>query len=571
MTQPFYKVREVTDIRDLVRQSAELYADLPAFEVKADRGEIKIKTFAKYMRDINRLGTALVSMGYKDQKIAVAGKNCYEWFTTYMAVVCGVGVIVPIDKELLITEIKNILSTAEVKLLVCDRAFYKKIAAARSELDPELKIVIFDQKEDTEETLSYSKLKTKGKKLLECGNTEYLDAVINPEDVCSLLFTSGTTGASKAVMLCHRNICSDVMLAMQVIKVYANDKGLTILPAHHTYEALVSLFVYCYMGVCLAFCDGLRYIAKNFKEYSPTVFCCVPLLLENVHSKIMKSIKEKKNGERMFRFAKAAVKAGDKVKINLRKMFFSEIQAVFGGRLRLVIVGAAPVPADILEDFTLFGVQVVCGYGLTECSPLVICNNDKVITCDSIGVPLPEVEVKIINKEPETGIGELCIRGPMVMKGYYKNPEETARVIDEDNFFHTGDLGYCDRRGLYYITGRCKNVIVTKNGKNIYPEEVESYLSNSPYIAECLVREGIKDGEAVVQADVFPDFDAISAYLCKENPSAGEIESLIESAVGEANEHLASYKRIKKIKIRNTEFEKTSTKKIRRFSEANLK
>ncbi len=571
MTQPYYKVREITDIRDLVRQSAELYADLPAFEVRADKGEIKIKTFAKYLRDINRLGTALVSMGLKGCKIAVAGKNSYEWFTTYMAVVCGVGVIVPIDKELLINEIRNIITTADVKLLVCDRAFYKKIVDEKNSFAPDMMIVLTDAKEDTEDTLSFSKIKTLGKKLLESGNTGYIDSVIDPEDVCSLLFTSGTTGASKAVMLCHRNICSDVMLARQVIDVKTSDRGLSILPAHHTYEALVSLFVLCYSGCCVAFCDGLRYVAKNFKDYSPTVFCCVPLLLENVHSKIMKNIREKKNGERMFRFAKAAVKAGDKLKINLRKMFFSEIQAVFGGNLRLVIVGAAPVPADILEDFTLFGVQVVCGYGLTECSPLVICNNDRVITCDSIGVPLPEVEVKIINKEPETGIGEICLKGPMVMKGYYKNEEETDKVIDENGFFHTGDLGYCDKNGYYYITGRCKNVIVTKNGKNIYPEEVESYLYNNPYIAECLVREGIKDGEAVVQADIFPNFDAISAFLGKENPSASEISLLIDSAVNEANEHLASYKRIKKVKIRNTEFEKTSTKKIRRFSEANLK
>ncbi len=566
MTEPFYKVREFSDLREMLRQSVEIYGDKTLFEVKDDKGSIYGISYNKFQKDVNSVGTMLCASGLKGCRIAVAGQNAYEWILSYMATVCGTGVIVPIDKELLFDDVNSILKTAEVKLIFCDKSFLKKLSENRDKLDNGIKIVCFKQEEDNDFSLSFDNFRRNGRKLVKEGDTSFISAEIDPEAMCSLLFTSGTTGTSKGVMLCHRNFCTDVQHTMEVVKIYPDDKGISILPLHHTYECTIMMFMGIYSGGIAAFCDGLKYVVKNLKEYSPTVFVSVPLLLEKVHKTIMKKIEKKKNGMKIFNFAKKTVKLGNKLGINLSRVFFKEIQEVFGGRLRLIIVGAAPMNPRIIEDFAAFGIQIIYGYGLTECSPLVICNNDRLHLSESIGVPLPGVEVKIINKEPETGIGEICIRGPMVMLGYYNNPEETAKVIDEDGFFHTGDLGYVNERGEYFITGRSKNVIVTKNGKNIYPEEIEYHLAQNKYIEECLVVEGKdKNGEPVVEADVYPNLEEIKDSLGKDNVTESDIMSIIGKAIDETNRKLPSYKHVIKLKIRETEFIKNTTSKIQRF------
>ncbi len=566
MTEPFYKAREFSDLREMLIQSVELYGDKTLFEVKDDKGAIYGISYNKFLKDVNSVGTMLCSIGVKGSRIAVAGQNCYDWILSYYATVCGVGVIVPIDKELLFDDINNIIDTAEVKLIFCDKEFLKKLSENRSQLSADIKIVCFKQDEDNDFSLSFENFRKNGRKLVKEGDTSYTSAVIDHEVMCSLLFTSGTTGMSKGVMLCHRNFCTDVQHTMEVVKIFPEDKGISILPLHHTYECTIMMFMGIYSGGVAAFCDGLKYVVKNFKEYSPTVFVSVPLLLEKVHKTIMKRIEKKKNGMALFNLGKKTVKLGSKIGLDLRRLFFKEIQDVFGGKMRLIIVGAAAMKPQIIEDFAAFGIQIIYGYGLTECSPLVICNNDRLHLSDSIGVPLPGVEVKVINKEPETGIGELCIRGPMVMLGYYNNPEETDKVIDEEGFFHTGDLGYVNERGEFFITGRSKNVIVTKNGKNIYPEEIEYHLGQNKFVEECLVLEG-KDinGEPVVEADVYPNFDEIKEKLGKNDVSESDVFGIINQAVEEINRKLPSYKHVIKLKIRETEFIKNTTAKIQRF------
>lgn len=565
LTKTFYDVREIKDLRDMLAQSVKLYGDRPAFEVKSANGEHYEITYNRYQNEIKAVGTALVDMGLSGEKIAVSGDNSYEWCLSYMATVTGVGVIVPIDKELLFDDINNILNTADVKLIFCDRKIYRKIMDRKDELKKDLTVILIHEHIDG--ITNITDLIEKGQKLLDGGDTRFLDAEIDPNAMCSLLFTSGTTGMSKGVMLCHRNFCSEVMAAMGVIKILPDDCGISMLPLHHTYESTIILFFAPYCGAKVTFCDGFKYVLKNMKEFNPSVFVAVPLLLETVHRRLMKAVKAKPHGETLFKVGKVLVKAASKVGIDLKKVFFKEIIDTFGGNMRLIICGAAPINPQILKDFEAFGIQIIFGYGLTECAPLAIINHDKLHMAESVGVPIPGSEAKIINPDPETGVGEICVKGDMVMLGYYKNPEETAKVIDNDGWFHTGDLGYVDKKGHYYISGRSKNVIVTNNGKNIYPEELEYHLSTDIRVGESIVIEDENSkGEPIVAARIFPNFEELKdRYGKDENEfSDDELHDIMEEVVDSVNEKLPPYKKIVDFKIRRTEFIKNTTSKILR-------
>lgn len=567
MSKPFYKVRELKDLKDMLAQSVELYGDKPAFEVKTKKGEHYEITFKRYQHEINAVGTALIEMGLKNEKIAVCGDNCYEWCLTYMATVNGVGVIVPIDKELHFEDINGILNIADVKLIFCDKRIYKILTENKELLKSDLCIVTMH--DETDGAFTVKDLIEKGEKLLKSGNTDYLDAEIDPDVMCSLLFTSGTTGTSKGVMLCHRNFCFEVMSAMSVVKISPEDCGISLLPLHHTFESSIILFFAAYCGAKVTFCEGFKYVLKNMKEFNPSVFVAVPLLLETVHRRLMKAIKAKPHGETLFKLGKIIVKAGKKVGLDLKNLFFKEIIDTFGGNMRLIICGAAPINPQILKDFDAIGIQIIFGYGLTECAPLAIINHDRLHLAESVGEPIPGSEAKIIDPDPTTGVGEICVKGDMVMLGYYNNPEETAKVLDSDGWFHTGDLGYVDKKGRYYISGRSKNVIVTSNGKNIYPEELEFHLSEDAIVGECLVigDENAK-GETIVAARIFPNFEEIKERFgkAKEDLTDKDLHEMMKNVVNSVNEKLPSYKKIVDFKIRKTEFEKTTTQKIKRNS-----
>ncbi len=559
----FYKVREIRDLRDLICQSAELYADRPAFEVKSKSGEHYEITFRQYNEDIKALGTALVDMGLKSEKIAVGGDNSYEWCLSYMATVTGTGVIVPIDKELLFDDINDILNVSDVKLFFCDKKMARKLNERKDELKKDLTIVLMHTAKE-EGVLNITDLVSKGKELLANGDTRFLDAEIDPDAMCSLLFNSGTTGMSKGVMLCHRNFCYEVMAAMKVIRIYPEDCGISLLPLHHTYESTIIMFFAPYCGAKVTFCDGFKYVLKNMKEFNPSVFVAVPLLLETVHRRLMKAVKAKPHGETLFKIGKVLVKAASKVGIDLKKVFFKEIIDTFGGNMRLIICGAAPINPQILKDFEAFGIQIIFGYGLTECAPLAILNHDKLHLAESVGEVIPGAEAKILNPD-ENGIGEICVKGDMVMLGYYNNPEETAKVIDKDGWFHTGDLGYMDKKGRFYISGRSKNVIVTSNGKNIYPEELEYHLGTDIRVGESLVLgDENKKGEIIVAARIHPNFEELSERYGKsaDEFSDDELHDIFEEVVDDVNSKLPSFKKITSFKIRRSEFIKTTTSKI---------
>lgn len=563
MSETFYQIRRITDFRDMLRQSARLFADRPAFMLKNAQGEYENILFPQFLRDVNALGSALFKMGLSGEKVAVMGRNSYQWCTTYFAVTCGVGVIVPIDKELPACDIANILKVSGAKAILYDEKCASKVREALDSLDEKITEISFEPSDDSE-ALDYNKVLKQGRALLDEGYNDYCSSSIDPEKMSNLLFTSGTTGMAKGVMLSQYNICSDITLLSGVVKIFPDDRLLSVLPLHHTYESM-AMVMSLYSGACIAFCEGLTRLVRNMQEVEPTVFVTVPLMLEKVHARIMRTVEKKRGGKLALNLGKAVTNAASAFGMNLNDKIFGEIKKNFGGKLRLIITGAAAMNPEVVKDFKSFGIPVYLGYGLTECSPLVIGNNDSLMLPDSVGVPLPKVEVKIINTD-SSGVGEICVKGPMVMLGYYNDPEATREVFDENGWFKTGDLGTVDENGCYRITGRSKNVIVTKNGKNIYPEEVEYYLNNSPLIEESLVVGEDEDDETYVTAKVFPNIDAITKKLKKTSVTAEEIRRAVNDVIKEVNKKLPSYKNIKKTVIRDSEFVKTTTQKIKRFA-----
>lgn len=569
-TKKFYDVRQIRDLKDLMAQTKKLYGERNAFEIKKrDKSGMKYITFNQYCEEIDALGTKLIDMGYKGKHIAVSANNCYEWCLSYMSVVNGTGVIVPIDKELLFPDINGILEISETELLFCDKHLLKVLE--RDKMNPDIKIVCFDYAEDEDGILSFAKLVEEGKKLVAAGDRRFIDAEIDPDKMSTLLFTSGTTGTAKGVMLCHRNFCFEVMSAMSILKISPDDCGISMLPLHHTYESTIILFFAPYCGAKVTFCDGFKYVLKNMKEFSPTVFVAVPLILETVHRRLMQRIKDKPHGEFLFKFGSKVCKVADKVGIDLKKVFFKEIQDAFGGNMRLIICGAAPIRPEILRDFEAFGIQILFGYGLTECAPLAVMNNDKLHLAESVGLALPDTQAKIIDPDPQTGVGELCVKGEMVMLGYYKNQQATDEVLDEEGFLHTGDLAKLDEKGRVYISGRIKNVIVTENGKNIYPEELEYHLTLNSVVNEAMVYADTNaKGETVVKASIFPDEEEVKAVLGKDSYTDEELNTLFSGVIKEVNHKLPQYKHIRGFSLRRKEFLKSSSKKILRFKAENF-
>lgn len=564
MTRPLYEVREFYTFRQLLTQSMAIYGKSPAFKVKNAVGQILDVSYNQYHDDVFSLGTALLSLGLKDCRIAVAGASSYKWCMSYMAVVCGAGVVVPTDKELLFADIKSILEVSESKAIIFDKKFGKKILDHRDELPSDLIYICMDLPEDDGDVLSFDALVKKGAQLIAEGNEEYINLEPDGNKLSVLLFTSGTTGMSKAVMLSARNICSDIMSIMGVVKINKGERIMSVLPIHHTYECTVTFLCCIYGGVTICFCEGVRYITKNLEEYKPDILIVVPLIIEKFYSRIQKALEKEKGAKAKIGVASKIYKAAKKFGVDTSDLFFKKIKDAFGGNIRLIISGAAGIDPKILEDMNKYGIRTFQGYGLTECSPIVICNSDKEGKHASIGRPIPGVEAKLINCD-ENGIGELCVKGPMVMLGYYKNEEATKAVFDYDGWFHTGDLARVDSDGYYYISGRSKNVIVTRNGKNIYPEELEALLMKEKVVKECMVvgSEGDKE-DTVVKARIFPDVSVISAETGNVNVTPEEIQKAVKKAVRNVNEQVVAYKAIKDIEIMEKEFAKTTTAKIKR-------
>ncbi len=565
--QAIYQTRQINNMKDMMVQSEKLFGSRNAFNIKDSSGKYYTKTYTQVKTEIDQMGTALIELGLKGERIAIISQNRHEWCTAYLCITGGVGVVVPLDRELPFHEVQNLIIRSGISAIFFSGKHRKDMEKLSQ--SSQIKYYIdMDAEEDDDNFLSYNKLLERGKELLADGNRSYIDATIDDEAMVALIFTSGTTDLAKGVMLSSKNICSDVRAVCSMLTIDETDSALSILPLHHTYECTAGFLVMMYNGCCLAFNEGLKHIVNNLQETKPTILMLVPLILENMHKKIMKQASSSVVGKiKMDTAISLCSFLYTALKIDIRKKVFKRVHAVFGGNVRLVICGAAAINPNVSNDLYSMGVRIVQGYGLTECAPIVAVNNDNGFRHDSAGKPLAGIEVKIDNADDD-GIGEIVIRGDNVMLGYYENELATKNVL-KNGWLYTGDLGYMDEEGYIYITGRKKNVIVTKNGKNIFPEEVEAYLAKSLYVKESLVwgRYDEESGETEVNVKIVPDIDEIKLRLGKDTISKEEVTKLIQSEIKEINKLMPLYKRIKDFTIREEEFAKTTTKKIKRYVE----
>lgn len=558
-----YVFREIRDLKQMMNSSAQLYGDKTGYMVKDRPGGPYIPiSYNQLKRDVDGLGTALLELGLKGKKVAVIGDNRYEWLVAHMAAVCGVGISVPLDKELPVDEVANLLNRSGASALVYSSKVERKVLQAVQQAPGVELLVSMDAREHSDSVKSMPQLIQHGQDLIEQGDHSYLNAEIDPNVMAILLFTSGTTGLAKGVMLSHKNICYNVYAMSQYVDVHEGNVGLSVLPMHHTYEQTCLQMTCLYQGCPIAYCEGLKYITKNMAEAKATVTIAVPLIYESMHRKVWKKAEQSGKADKM-RMGINISRRLSRLPLNrATKKLFKDVHSALGGHMSTLIVGGAAIDPKVVEDFNAMGFNMFQGYGMTECSPIITVNMDRYSKPASVGLPMPGTEVKLVDQD-ENGVGEIVCKSDSVMLGYYENEEETAKVL-KDGWLYTGDYGYFDEDGFLYISGRKKNVIVTKNGKNIFPEEVEFYLSKSPFIAEVVVRgkDDEKTGETIVWAEIFPDMEAIREQ--NGELSQDELKSLMKREIDAANDQMSTYKRVKRFKLRDTEFEKTTTKKIKR-------
>ena len=563
---PIYtSARKITDLKDMIYSGLELFADNPAFlEKSPETGKYETVYYKEYVEEIECLGTALMKLGLKDEKLSVTGENRYRWAVGYMAIVNGVGTVVPIDRLLPIHEIMNIVDRVNPAAIIYSGKKREEMEEVAKKSESVKYFIGMDLKpEDAKgKFLSYDALIEMGRQEIANGNREFLDAVIDPHAIRILLFTSATTSKSKAAMLSHHNLASNIMASVTVIYMDQNDRFLSLLPLHHTFECTAGFLLPVFMGASIAYCEGLKYITDNLKESGATIMMGVPLLFEGMYKKIWKKA-EASGSAGKLRFALKLSNFLMKLGIDKRKKLFHSIYDAVGPTIRMFISGAAAMTPEIAEFYRNIGISFYQGYGLTETSPVLSVNSDTVFIDASAGKAIPGVEVQIWEPNEE-GIGEIVAKGPNVFTGYLDEPELNKEVF-EGGYFHTGDMGYMDDDGFIFITGRKKSVIVTQNGKNIYPEEIELLINTYPFVIESMVYGHIIEGtkEELITAAVYPDPEAIEAEFGKSDPEF--IEAKVREMIREVNSKLVDYKKIKDVKIRNEEFVKTTTKKIKRY------
>ena len=563
----FYDVEHINNMRELLNNTVDKYPQNIAYKFKKYRGKNKFeyvnKTYSEFKYDVEGLSTKLLNMGLEGKKIAVIGNNRYEWCTTYLAVTTGNMIIVPLDKALPENELESLLHRSEAEVVFCDGKYVDKVKKVKEQEESKLKyIVSFDETEENE-ILIYNEILEQGKKERLSGNTKYDEIKIDEEKMSILLFTSGTTSTSKGVMLSQKNICSNIEAIASVVKMYPTDTLLSFLPIHHTFECTITFLYGIYYGVTVAFCDGIKYIQKNMNEYKVTVFVAVPLVLENIYRKVWKGIDEK-GKTKVMKTMVAITRGLAKIKIDLRKKVFKPVIDQFGGKLRVVFYGAAPMDKKTILGFNDFGVELIQGYGLTETSPVVTAETDREKRPGSIGLPLPNVEVKIDNPDEE-GNGEILVKGPNVMLGYYKNEKETKKAL-KNGWFYTGDYGHIDKDGFVFMSGRKKDVIVLKNGKNIYPQELEFLINKLPYVEESMVFSRDRNSmDTMLCAKIVYNKD--SAKDLFETEDVSKLKEFIWKDIKEINKKLPDVKHIKDIIITEEPLIKTTTQKVKRYEE----
>ena len=559
------EVQEFNNIKEIIYNSAKKYKDHIAFTIKHQNGkeiEYENKTYPDVLNDINTLGKALYDLGAKGKRVAIIGKNRYEWVIAHLANLLGGIVSVPLDKDLQIEELESSLIRSKADYIVFDSKLTEKMQEIRNNNKTNLKeFICMDKKEGF---LSIAELLEKGKKI---ENDEYVKNEIDNDAMGILLFTSGTTSKSKAVMLSQKNIASNIY-AMQICEdIRDTDTNIAFLPFHHIFGSTCMVMMIA-SGVKTVFPDGLRYIKNNLNEYKVTIFVGVPILVEAIYKTIMKEI-EKQGKTKLI---KAVIKFSNallKIHIDFRRKLFKQVINALGGELRFVISGGAPADAKISKGFNELGIKTVQGYGLTETSPVIAAEDDNHMKNGSIGIPMCNVELEVVNKDEE-GIGEIRVKGPNVMLGYYEMPEETAKVL-KDGWFYTGDLGYVDNEGYIYITGRSKSLIVLKNGKKVFPEELETIINRLELVSESMVF-GLPDkqdkNDVKLSVKIVYDKEIVKEKYPEKTEE--EVYQIIWQQVKEINKGFPRYKHIQNMILTDKELIKTSTKKVKRQEEMKL-
>lgn len=563
-----YEAEEVANFRELVNRSAEKYPNNVAYKFKRNLGKpnqvIIEKTYKEVKEEVEALGTMLLNMGLENKKVALIGNNRYEWCESYFAVTTSNMVVVPLDKALPNQEIKSLIERSQADAVIYENKYSEVFNSLREENNETLKYYInMDLKQNENGVLSFTKLIEDGKKLLNKGDKKYSQVKIDNEKMSILIFTSGTTNTSKGVMLSQKNIISNILAMAKMSKMYPDDVLLSFLPLHHTFECTITFLYGYYSGATVAFCDGLKYIAKNLQEYKISVFVAVPLVLETIYKKIQKGIKDQ-GKEKIVNTMSKIANFLLKFHIDIRRKVFKSVLDQLGGNLRIAYFGAASMDKNAIKGYNNFGIDTVQGYGLTETSPLLAAETDKEHCPGSVGMAPFNVQLKLEDVD-EKGVGEIVAKGPNIMLGYYENPEATKAVM-KDGWFHTGDLGYYDKDGYLYITGRKKEIIVLKNGENVYPSEIEFLVNKLPYVTESIVfpRENTK-GEIAIGVKAVYDKDLIKEKFGEKTEA--EYKKLVWEDIKEINQRLSQFKKIKELIITTEALEKTTTQKIKRFKE----
>lgn len=571
-----YEHTNYKTVKEFFNRSLELYPDKSCILEKPDhKTPYKTYTYKEFGEDVNALGTALIKiLNQKNKRVIIIGETQYGWYASYMAMLLGVGIAVPVDRELPENELENVVKRSRATCIIYSPKKADDIKKIKENIpDVEYFVEMKSDKPLDGKDVGLNYLIETGKKILESGDTSFKNIEIDPDEFRILIFTSGTTSNSKGVMICNRNLAENINAITAYVKLYPSDRLFSVLPLHHTYESTIGFLYPLSQGASVAICEGLRYIVPNMQESSPTAMLAVPLLIETLYKKIMESIKKSKK-ETVFNSMIGVTNVLKTMGIDIKKKVFKEVYDNFGGKLRIIVSAAAPIDKKVgnwLEDI---GILFIQGYGLTETAPIAAVTTDYESRVGSAGKTIWQADIKIDNPNPE-GEGEILIKSPTLMLGYYEDEEATKKVMTEDGYFRSGDIGYVDNDGYVYVTGRSKNVIVTQNGKNIYPEEIEDLLLKNDEIKEVIVYGKAPEGEKakkkdkeelIITARVVPNYDVISQKYGKDLTD-DQIHDIIWEKVKEVNKKLTGYKAVKELEIKKDEFEKTSTLKIKRYKE----
>lgn len=560
MSKRLYKTIEIENLKDMLNKTKDIYSNKPAYKIKIEENKYQIYTHEQVREMIDSLGTSLIDMGLKNKRIAIIGENRYEWEIAYLSIVCGTGIVVPIDKSLPEHELESVIERSEVEAIFYSNKYEEILNKIKYSKSNKLKhLISMDNLENKEGIYSQKELIQKGEELIQNGDKRFINAEIDNEKMSIMLFTSGTTSKSKVVALSHKNIASNLMDIGSILDITSEDTLLSILPIHHVFECTVGFLFSLYKGAQTVFCDGIRHIVENLNEYNVTVMACVPGIYERIFLMIRKQLEKQGKLEEILEKEEKLKNAS----MEERKKEFKEIHDMLGGKIKLFISGAAALDYKIEEKYRLLGLNLVQGYGLTETSPVIAVGTNEEYRLGSVGKIVPSAQAKIVDVNSE-GIGELIVKGPNIALGYYNDKKATSESF-KDGWFYTGDLAKIDKDGYIFICGRKKSVIVLKNGKNIFPEEMENLVNKIEGVKESFIfgkKQSSDKDNIKINVKIVYDKDIVKEVYRAETEE--EIYKALFEKVKEVNAQMPKYKAIKGMIITENPLIKTTTNKIKR-------